>query len=861
MTSKQIQAATSSIQQAVGDNDLSSLSALLGSPPQNLKRDDLRAYALTFSCETGNCEAARYLLAEERADVNQFSGWHSKKQQNPPLVLAVMCYSASVSSLESVKFDGNPLSAIQTDISRRIKVVKTLFEHKALLKVPNSDRQTALSHVAHLEVAKLILENSSKADFQEAVNLRDGDGCNALMAALEKHNDSSIANLYIDNDADIYAVDGQGRSSLMYAVWKNHYDVVRRLIRHKDLVCIKDHQNRNVWHHVAMDIAQSQVTSMLNVLSLISENEASVNDRDDKKRTPLHSSAIYGTLEVAKAILEKSPNLVDARGQYGKTPLHFAAAYGHAHMVKLLLEHNAKVDSKCNGQLTPLHLACSCGSDAVMTVKHLLEHGAAIESQTEESMTPLHKAAAHGQLAVVKTLLMKPHKADINAECEGGWTPLHLASCGRHTPTLDLATDAMEDAGTEPAKVDEASVVRMLLSAGADVNQISRASKTALHLAAESGRRDIVEALLEEKNIKLALKDDHGNTALLNAARNDQEKTTVQLLAPWTQQHIASLPSNAKQIAQDFDADIFDFHKDENRPHRYQVPIYNLLYAPCGKAGAVSEESVSTKPEHSNDGCFRWIHLPANNLSWAHTLLTKHFIENDCSDVEGFRDLERSLNQMQYRGHKVHARHMRPACSRLSRRVLDEEGVRKKATDLPFSRDTLRVNSIDTLSEKPSRPPMPSSSRRQTDLDLDRYRPESKAVITAGSGNGEETSATILKKSSTSSQEPSDCPKTKICLFMPYLNLENKWKVDEMHNHIDSLTDDNPAGAENQSSSPETSHRDKRLLDADLASGFNEYRMHIRRTLDQYRYKNVNTSARDDDQVVWRHQNEILNDH
>ncbi len=65
---------------------------------------------------------------------------------------------------------------------------------------------------------------------------------------------------------------------------------------------------------------------------------------------------------------------------------------------------------------------------------------------------------------------------------------------------------------------------------------------------------------------------------------------------------------------------------------------------------------------------FRWIHLPANNMAWIEVLLTKMFIEEGASDVEGFKALERSFSH-QHRGQQSHSHFMRPLCQTSTRAV------------------------------------------------------------------------------------------------------------------------------------------------------------------------------------------------
>jgi Mg2+ and Co2+ transporter CorA len=99
-------------------------------------------------------------------------------------------------------------------------------------------------------------------------------------------------------------------------------------------------------------------------------------------------------------------------------------------------------------------------------------------------------------------------------------------------------------------------------------------------------------------------------------------------------------------------------------------------------------------------------------------------------------------------------------------------------------------------------------------------------------------------------------------LFMPYLTLENKENVKAMHDH---LRDDHDGSSVSKtrtkstdSNSPATQSSD-RGRDAQLHKAYsrwktNDYCLHVRRTLDQFWYRNVDTRVRDGDQVVQRYQ-------
>lgn len=92
--------------------------------------------------------------------------------------------------------------------------------------------------------------------------------------------------------------------------------------------------------------------------------------------------------------------------------------------------------------------------------------------------------------------------------------------------------------------------------------------------------------------------------------------------------------------------------------------------------------AVSILPNDNKVTDFRWIHLPANNMAWVEAVLTKAFIEEGASDVDGFKALERSFAQ-QHRGQQVHSHFMRPMCQSSPRapRIFEEEPIVSPTTE------------------------------------------------------------------------------------------------------------------------------------------------------------------------------------
>ena len=373
-------------------------------------------------------------------------------------------------------------------------------------------------------------------------------------------------------------------------------------------------------------------------------------------------------LSIVERLIERGA-LVDVIDNNGWTALHHAVAQGNTNLTRLLLEKDA------NGghvrHCSPFYLACAKGEEAI--VELLLSKHANAEAPTEEKMRPLHVAAAQGYCSIVELLLRHNRPREMNASCMGGWSPLHLACAGNDTALIYSLARAGQwnlfAKGTGAATtVDRSQVVNILLSHGADVNQKSNSWKTALHLAAVSGDANIICLLLGRKEIYTAAKDHQGNTPLLDAVEANQSREIIDLLVPWSYRALPSLPPLVRTATENSFASIVDFCPSHFGLHRTQQTIFDLLYT------SRAENREITKPSFREEGSFRWIHLPANNMSWCHTLITRWFFEGDCRESRTYLALVRSLSQQQHQGPKAHSIHMRPTFNTMP--VILADGLR-----------------------------------------------------------------------------------------------------------------------------------------------------------------------------------------
>ncbi|KAL2006448.1 hypothetical protein VTN00DRAFT_9116 [Thermoascus crustaceus] len=579
------------------------------------------------------------------------------------------------------------------------------------------------------------------------------------------------------------------------------------------------------------------------VVQLLLDNGASPETRDKKGRTALMTAAWKNHWHVLQLLISRGAD-VNAKDVKNRNVLHNLAADRQCDwgddVIELLLRTDCQIDGKdAQDELgrTPLHWACATGKRHLAELLLSRPHGSGADVNAIESRnkTSLHIATAHDRDDIVE-LLLKYH-ADVNARSDGGWTPLHNAC----------------DKGCE-------KIVRILLQAGADINSQLLNGITPLHLAAQAGHREIVECLLERKDIKRRIRDTFGSTPFLRAAQF-RRKDIIQLLAPFN--HVESLSEDAKGACKGFQATIVDFGNYHNENKVTKTTVFDLLYAKDPKSP--HKQAVKTLPDDSEVTSFRWIHLPANNMAWVEALLTKSFIEEGASDVEGFKGLERSFNNL-HRGQRTHSQFMRPLCQSTPRALpVKEQRELEKHGDVFIPSILLNVNPEVMPVEAPGkRQKLPggklewadSSSQddggkkakattKRSKTGNDSPKPEQKGKANTVSYNSDKYRRLL---GSPSCKDTPNAARSNIWMFMPYLHFETAERRLKMQEAIQRAETLNFRPALSKAPT-----HDEMLIRAHLMSS-STASLHVRRTLDQFFFPNIDTQTRDQDQVVYRYQ-------
>jgi ankyrin repeat protein len=298
------------------------------------------------------------------------------------------------------------------------------------------------------------------------VNYSSSEGRTALQQAALSGVSAAVT-LLIEYGADVLAVNCRNQGALFAAVGRGHLHIVQLLMQHGCDIHATDNRGCTLLMHIVNTAGADQLAEFLLQQGL------SVHALSANHFTALHHAARNRTPDIAQLLLAHSSD-VNAVTVNGESSLHFAAVGGHLQTAEVLLTAGAAVSLSTSVGSTPLHYAV--GGQHPAFVQLLLEHGAAavIDSMQAQwcSCCGLVSALMCCKDAGILKLLLTAG-ADMQAVTNRGNTCLHVAAQHGYT----------------------APVVCLLIKAGADLHAVNSVGKTAAQVAHYAGHT-LIEQLL-----------------------------------------------------------------------------------------------------------------------------------------------------------------------------------------------------------------------------------------------------------------------------------------------------------------------------------------------------------------------------
>jgi uncharacterized protein len=427
-----------------------------------------------------SAKALELLAAQPRVDVNQRSTDGTTALHwavyNDDVGLVDRLLAAGADANARNDYNSTPLG--EAAVVGNAAVIKKLLKAGANVEAANADGQTALMVVArssNVEAANLLLKAGAKVNAREQ---------------------------------------WRGQTALMWAAAQSQPEMVRLLIKHGAKVNDRSNLTR----------VERQVTA-----------EPRMQQRPPGGLTPLLYAARAGCLDCAKELVRGGAdiNLPDPEGI---TPLIIAGLNLSFDVAAFLVKEGAELDVWDTWGRSPLYAVVDMNtlptggradrpsSDATSgteLVKRMLERGANPNLQLkivpplrslrddrgpdavlQAGTTPLARAAKGGDVEVVRLLLA--HGANPSLPTAPGVTPLMMAA--------GTGYSGRDSRGRYQTDEQAMEIIKLLLDAGADINQRAGDGGTALHGAAGRGRNEVIN-LLVAKKADLTVKDTRGRTA------------------------------------------------------------------------------------------------------------------------------------------------------------------------------------------------------------------------------------------------------------------------------------------------------------------------------------------------------------
>jgi ankyrin repeat protein len=356
----------------------------------------------------------------------------------------------------------------------------------------------------------------------------------------------------LDHGADPTEPRSRLQTPLHCAVRNRNYENVEVLLSHPDVdVNVRDDEGETPLHWLFW-----WPNAPDNILKLLLDNGANVNEQDSFSQAPLYETCLSGNVTAARRLLEKGAAVNDEEETFGRTALHQAIQGQNMDMVTLLLEFKADVLIKDKQLRDAINVAAY--KDDELILKAVLEalkaqgkSGDSLKDPDIQGHTPLHRAAARGKKEIAQLILDAGDGVALTTRTNGkGNTPLHSAARRGHWEIVELLVSRGADFLTKNRQSHTAIDLavhgwrKLGLFDGNDFRKtvgflLQKGSKASadvipglLDVAIETGAVEICASLIETEKDGMDKEDRHGWSPLMLACQT-QHAEIIHLLRPF----------------------------------------------------------------------------------------------------------------------------------------------------------------------------------------------------------------------------------------------------------------------------------------------------------------------------------------
>lgn len=331
----------------------------------------------------------------------------------------------------------------------------------------------------------------------------------------------------VKNGADVNARDNTGMTPFLFACMHYSYNMVMHLINHGAQLDSRDMYQNTALLYASRRYDSSIWTGRMDGY-LISEElikrGADVNAVNGKGETCIQIALLEKNNRLIRLLVEHGAD-VNVHDNKGMTPFIYACKYLSFDIVKIVLKQKVRIDSFDMYMNTALLYACRrTDEDGYQIANEVIERGANVDAYNKLGKTPLHIAVESQNERLVRLLVERG--ANISLSDVYGKTPVLIAGEAGNRKLLHLLIEngaaSQELFSNYPHLLlssimcDDYQLAKLLITAGANVNDADSEGKTCLEHAILRRMSEVCLMLIEHGANVLSRR--RGSTTLLYKA-------------------------------------------------------------------------------------------------------------------------------------------------------------------------------------------------------------------------------------------------------------------------------------------------------------------------------------------------------
>jgi ankyrin repeat protein len=222
-------------------------------------------------------------------------------------------------------------------------------------------------------------------------------------------NSASTSNPYPNN---LFAMDANGNSALILAVYSNNLSLIRELVEKHRLPL----NLQNFDGETALSVAV--MNNNYEIAKFLIERGADLNTSNCRCESPLHQAVVLGNMDIIRLLLDGG-SYMDSEDECGETPLHFAVREDQVEVVDYLLSVGADADHSNQDDETPAELADMVASQEVKQVfiencKRYVEGKSFHSNSTSSLGSKSHLLLKKSQQKLTSSTMLSPLSASLS---------------------------------------------------------------------------------------------------------------------------------------------------------------------------------------------------------------------------------------------------------------------------------------------------------------------------------------------------------------------------------------------------------------------------------------------------------------